>query len=231
IQNATQRLENTLMKEDHLGATVKLIGAKYNPETHRADIAFNVTPGPVVHVKIQGGHLWSWTRHRLLPIYQQNGLDPELIQEGRQNLVSYFQSKGYFDTKVTTDVQQQPNGETILYQITKGPRHKVSAVDVAGNDHLGDKDLKGHIKVSKARWFTHGKYSDKLVRESVSNLKRVYQAEGYSSVQITPQVTNRNGTIAVTSRANQGPQDVVEALRLDGKTVPKTQRAHTGLKL
>jgi outer membrane protein insertion porin family len=231
LQNATRYLENELMKQDHLAGEVKLIGANYDPETNRADVQFNVTTGPLVHVKVQGSHLWSRTRHRLLPLYQQVGLDPELIQEGRQNLISYFQSKGYFNTRVDSQVQQQPGGETVLYQITKGPRHKVSAVNIAGNQHISDKDLSSVLKVGKARFFSHGQYSEKLVRASVINLKRVYEANGFSSVQITPQVQNRNGNIAVTFQVNEGPQDIVEALRLQGNTVPESQLAPQGLKL
>jgi outer membrane protein insertion porin family len=231
LENATRYLENELMKQDHLAGQVKLIGANYDPETNRADVQFNVTTGPLVHVKVQGAHLWSWTRRKLVPLYQQVGLDPELIQEGRQNLISHFQSKGYFNVKVDTQVQKQANGETVLYQITKGPRHKVSDVNIAGNQHLSDKELSSVVKVRKARVFFRGLYSEKLVRTSVTNLQRVYEANGFSSVQITPQVQNRNGNVAITFRVNEGPQDIVEALHLEGITVPETQLAPQGLKL
>ena len=73
-------------------------------------------------VKVEGAHVWSWTKKKLLPIYEQLGVNQELIQEGRQNLISHLQSKGYFDAKVDVQVMQQPAGETILYQISKGPR-------------------------------------------------------------------------------------------------------------
>ncbi|HEX7959577.1 MAG TPA: POTRA domain-containing protein, partial [Terriglobales bacterium] len=231
LQNATQYLENDLMKRDHLAGEVKLIGANYDPQTNRADVHFNVTPGPLVHVKVEGAHLWSWTRRRLLPLYQQVGLDPELIQEGRQNLISHFQSKGFFEVKVTTQVQQQPNGQTVLYQITKGPRHKVKEVNIAGNQHISDEELRPVLKVSKARFFSRGQYSEKLVRTSVNNLRRVYQANGFSSVQVTPQVEDRNGNLAVTFRVDEGPQDIVETLRLEGNTVPEAQLAPQGLRL
>ncbi len=231
LQNAAQYLENALMKQGHLGGQVKLIGAAYDPATNRADINFNVKTGPVVHVQVQGAHIWSWTEHKLLPVYQQAGLDPELIQEGRQNLVSYLQSKGYFDAKVTADVQQQPSGETILYQITKGPRHKVSEVSIAGNQHLSGKELLSHVKVEKGHFFSHGQYSEHLVRTSVNNLKRLYQANGFSDVQITPQVANNNGNLVVTFRVNEGQQDIVEALHLNGNTVPEQKLAPHGLKV
>src|SRR5437764_14485268 len=124
-------------------------------------MSFNVQPGPLVHVNVQGAHLWPWTKKKLLPVYAQIGVNPELIQEGRQNLVSHFQSKGYFDTKVTANLQQRGDGETILYQIAKGPRHKVREVTVAGNQHIPAKELSSHLTVEKAHFFSHGKYSQK----------------------------------------------------------------------
>lgn len=233
LQNATQYLQNALIKQNHLDAKIKLISANYNPETNHADIAFNVKSGPVIHVKVEGAHVWSRTQKKLLPEYQQVGVDPEIIQEGRQNLVSYFQSKGYFNAKVNVSTQQQTKGETILYQIVKGPRNSVERVTIAGNQTLTDKDLMPHVAVKKEHIFYHGKYSENLVRTSVKNLQRVYQADGFSDVKVTPSVnTQPNGDVFVTFRVDEGECDVVEALRIDGNsTQPISRLAPKGLNL
>ena len=118
VQNATQYLESQLIKQDYLGTRVQLAGAEFDPETRRADVHFNVTPGPRAHVKIEGAHVWSWTQRKLIPMYQQAGLDPELLQEGRQNLISYFQSKGYFNVQVNIgDAVLRRDDQTILYKV------------------------------------------------------------------------------------------------------------------
>ena len=232
IQNATRYLESTLMKEDRLAARVKLIGADYDPASNRADVHFQVDEGPLAHVEVTGAHLWSWTKHRLLPVYQQNGLDPELIQEGRQALLSYMQAKGFFDAKVDTKIENQPAGERIVYQITKGPRHKVKDIKIAGNDHLDSKELMSHVEIDKAHLLGHGKYSEHLVRNSANNLKKFYQANGYSDVKVTPQVTQQNGNLVVTFRVDEGQQDIVEALHIEGNNgVPDSQLTTKGLKL
>ena len=231
VQNATLYLQNQLMKQGHLGGVVKLVGASYDPQTRKADVNFNVKTGPVVHVQLQGIHVWSWTKKKLLPVYQQVGLDPELIQEGRQNLLSYAQSKGYFDAKVTTRTQQGPKGETIFYDVVKGPRHKVTEVHIAGNQHLSDKELMGHVKVEEGHLFLHGKYSEKLMKESAKNLKGIYQANGFSSVTVTPQVTDKNSNLVVTFRVDEGPQDVVQTLELRGNTAPLWLLAPKGLEV
>jgi outer membrane protein insertion porin family len=125
------------------------MGAEYDPQTNRADIHFNVNTGSKVRAQVQGVHLWSWTKRNLLPVYQQAGVNTEIIQEGRQNLLSYVQKKGFFDAQVTADVQHQPNSETIIYRVSKGPRHKVTNVEVAGNHHLSNEDLLSRVTVNR----------------------------------------------------------------------------------
>jgi len=216
LQNATNHLQNSLMSQDHLDAKVKLISASYNASNNRADITFNVQAGPLVHVKLQDAHVWSWTKKKLLPVYQEVGIDPEIIQEGRKNLISHFQSKGYFDAKVNVTTQAQTDGQTILYEIAKGPRHRVKDVDIAGNQILKQDDLRSHVPVKKAHVFTHGSYSENLVHTSVKNLQRVYQANGFSDVKVTPEVHNEAGNITVTFRVAEGERDIVEAMHVEG---------------
>jgi outer membrane protein insertion porin family len=232
IQNATQYLESQLISHDYLGSRVQMAGAEYDPATHRADIQFEVTPGERAHVKVEGAHLWGRTQRKLLPIYQIAGLDPELIQESRENLISHFQSKGYFDVAVQSDVQPAPNGQTILFRVIKGARHKVKEVEILGNQGLSDDQLQGRVKVRKGRFFSHGAFSERLVKTSTDNLKRVCQAAGFSSVTVTPEVKRAGGNITVAFRVKEGPQDIVESLHVVGNTiVPVSTLAPQGLKI
>ena len=234
VQKATQYLESKLIDENYLGSRVKLANAEYDPQTNRADVLFDVTPGELAHVEIQGAHLWSWTRHRLLPMYEQAGLDPEIIQEGRQNLVSYFQSRGYFDVQVETRNEEEQKGRKILYRVTKGPRHRVEDVEIVGNHSLSDRLLRGYVKVDEAgffSFFSHGKFSDQRVRQSVDNLENAYQAEGFSSVKVVPDITKNGGNIVARFRIDEGPRDVVASLHLNGNhNVAEDKLAPGGLK-
>lgn len=232
VQNATTYLQNALMKEDHLDGKVKLLSANYIASTNHADITFSVVTGPFYHVKVEGAHVWSRTQKNLLPVYQEVGIDPELIQEGRTNLVSYFQSKGYFDAKVNVTTQTLPNGENIVYQIVKGPRHKVEGVAIAGNKTLDEDVLVPHLTVKKAHFLSHGKYSENLVRSSVKNLQNMYRASGFSDVKVTPEVHNQGGDVAVTFRVVEGERDIVAAMHLEGNdTQPISHLVPKGLNL
>jgi outer membrane protein insertion porin family len=228
LENAVDYLESHLQKENHLGAMVKLIGAEYNAETNRANIIFDVRSGPVVHAYVEGAHLWPWTRHKLLPVYQQNGLTPELIQEGRQNLLKRFRQKGFFDVQVTTDTTEGPEGVTILYKVEKGERKKIADVTFTGNEHLSAAELEEHVTVETAGFLSKGSYNE----SSIKSLQAFYQSKGFNQVRVTPQFNDKGGKVVVNFAITEGPQDTVQALRIEGNTsVPLNQSAPDGLRL
>jgi outer membrane protein insertion porin family len=232
LTNAAKFLQAKLAKQNLLSAQVKLEGAEYIRDTNRADIHFSIDPGSKTNVQITGAHLWSWSRNSLLPVYQGVGVDSEVVEEGTQALVSYYQSKGFFDVKVDTDYQKSASADTITYHITKEKKHKVASVSVTGNSKLPSSDLTSHLVVEKSHLFSPGKYSQALVRSSVKNLTAVYESNGYSSAHVTSSLLNRGGDIKVSFHIDEGPQDIVRSLRVDGAdTFPKSSWAPSGLKL
>lgn len=229
---ATQYLQTKLEKDGFLAAKVTLTGAEYVATRNQADIAFHVRPGPTVHVRIEGAHLWSWTKKSLLPIYQGVGMDQELVQEGRQALVSYYQAKSYFNVKVNSQIRAEHSSDTVTYQIAKGKKHKVVGVSLAGNSKMSDSKLTPLITVKKAQFFSHGNYSEKLVRDSTKNLQAAYQSAGFSDVKVNPSVTKTAGNVRVAFHIVEGPQDTVAALHIVGADkLPESQYAPKGLKL
>jgi outer membrane protein assembly factor BamA len=225
LQKATSHLESRLAKDHHLEAHVKLVGAAYHPETNRADITFNVRTGPVVNVTLQGVHPWPWTKHKLLPMYQQTGLEPDLIEEGRKNLQQYVESKGYFDATVEAQVLNDETGERVVYRVTKGQRKKIDGVAFTGNEHFKAEELKRHVTVKKANLFSKGKYDE----TSVKTLKAFYQAKGFNHVRVTPTFPTRDKSIIVTFAVVEGPQDTVESLDVNGNTLAIKELVPQGL--
>ena len=232
LNNAQRYLQKQLEKKGKLAAQVKLAGAAYTADTNRADIQFDVHEGSTIHVEVKGAHLWSWTRKSLLPVYQGVGVDPELVEEGRQSLASYFQAKGFFDVNVDSQFQKQDSVDTIVYVITKGKKHKVTDVSVAGNKLLKTDELTPLITVKKAHLFSPGNYSEQLVRASTKNLLALYQSEGFSSARVTSSVAHKDGNLAVAFHVVEGARDIVSSLKIDGAdTFPEAKFAPGGLKL
>lgn len=232
LTKARSRLESHLQKKGYLSAQVKLSGAEYNAQNNRSDIHFNADPGTKTKVEIVGTHLWPWTKKTLLPVYQGVGVDPETVQEGEQALSSYYQKKGYFDIKVSSNVSGDDKLKTVVYRVAKGKKHSVTGVHVTGAQQLKGDDLMAHVAVQKKHFLSHGQFSDQLVRASVKNLKGVYESQGFSSVQVTSNVVNNGGDIEVNFHVIEGPRDVVSSLSIQGaNTFPESQFAPKGLKV
>jgi len=232
LTNATRYLQRRLEKQGKLAAQIKLAGAAYTADTNRADIHFDVHAGPTIHVQVKGAHLWSWTRKSLLPVYQGVGVDPELVQEGRQALVSYFQGKGFFDVNVDAEFHNQSAAVTIVYTISKGKKHKVTGVSVAGNSQLKTPELMPLVTVKKSHLFSPGDYSEQLVRASAKNLTSLYESEGFSSARVTYTVSQKDGNRSVAFHVTEGPRDIVSSIKIEGAdTFPEAKFAPGGLKL
>jgi outer membrane protein insertion porin family len=232
LEKASSYLQARLGKQHYLAARVQLISALYNPQTNRADVTFNVTQGPSIAVKTEGAHVWGRTEKKLIPVYQENAVDPDLVEEGSRNLVSYFQGKGYFHVKVQSRIDQQGPGKVIVYQIEKDGKSKVSSIQFRGNQHLQKDELLPHVTVSKARFLSHGRYSDYLLHKSANNLEAVYRNAGYSQVKVTPTVAEQQRKLAITFQVDEGVRDVVGSLKIQGnKSLSETDFAPKGLNL
>jgi outer membrane protein assembly factor BamA len=232
IMRASGYLQGQLQKKGLLSAQVQLAGAEYHADTNRADIHFSANPGPETNVEIAGAHLWSWQKKNLLPIYQGVGVDDETVQEGRRALTSYFEGKGYFNVKVDAQVEKQQVDDKVVYRIAREKKHKVESIVVTGNQQLKSDQLTPHIAVQKEHLFSRGKFSQELVRKSVTNLKAVYKSEGFSNVQVVPSITNQGGDVNVSFAVTEGPRDSVESLKIEGAdTFPAAQYAPGGLKV
>jgi len=228
LQRAVDYLQGRLQGEDHLAAQVKLLGANYNSQTNRADITFEVQTGPIVHARVEGAHLWPWTKHKLLPIYQQNGLAPEMIQEGRQNLLKEFRQKGFFDVQVATETKVRPDGVTVFYRIMKGDRKKIQDVAFTGNEHFDKHELAQHVNVKTSRFLFKGSYDE----TSIKTLQAFYQSKGFNHMKVTPQFNTKDRSMIVTFAVSEAPQDTVESLRVAGNnSMPLDRIAPDGLRI
>ena len=232
VIRAQKYLQHRMESKDLLSAQVTLSGIQYNPATNQASIHFRINPGAPTHIRIQGAHLWSWTRKSLLPFYQGVGVDPETVQEGNQALVTYFQGKGYFNAAVQSQVLKGPKGVTVSYNITKGRKRKVSGITLTGNRHIHSSVLKPGIAVKKAHLFSRGMFSRKLVNESVANLTNIYQSDGFGSASVNSRVITHGKKIHVYFRISEGPQDIVNSLTIQGdRTFPESKFAPQGLQI
>lgn len=217
IQAAIELIRNNLAARNLLAQELSLKSANYDPKTNRADLLFHVTLGPKVTVQVQGAHLFKRTVKRLVPIYQENAYDSDLIAEGRRDLASYFQSKGYFDVQVTSDVQEAPDRVNVVFRIQRGKKHAVESISFTGNQEFDDAALRAAIVVRKKKLlFSRGRYSETLLRASVNKIVNIYKVMGFPDVQVTTKIQDVESKVAITFQISEGSRTTVRNFQITG---------------
>ena len=239
IKGATNLVRKELGKQRRPAARILVNPPNYHPDTNRADLAIYIDRGPEVDIRIAGARL-SWIpflsgrqKKKLIPIYDEASIDPDLVQEGRQNLLNYFQKKGYFEAQISTQFHRQ-NGKVLLtYLINKGRKHSLQDISFSGHHHFDSGQLIAQVAIKQKRLFTHGMFSEKLLQTSVKNLENYYKDNGYEDVKVTPEVVDREPHIYVTFNIAEGDRTIVNSLRVRGnKSVPlDTLRPRQGFSL
>jgi outer membrane protein insertion porin family len=225
IDSAIAIMKRDLSSQHHLASKVRFDQSHYHNDTNLADIILDAQPGPIVKVRVTGAKL-SWLpflharqMKQLIPIFSEGTVDPDLVEEGRRNLIDFFQSQGYFNVKVDTNFQNQSSDIDLVYTVDRESRHKVQTVGFRGNEHVEKDELIQQVAVKPHRFFlSRGKFSDKLLRQSVNSITAFYKDRGYDDIKVNTDVVDRERKIYLTFRIDEGPQTLVDNLTLEGNS-------------
>jgi outer membrane protein insertion porin family len=227
---ATSLVQRTLSQQHRLASKIQELPPQYHPDTNRVDVGFKVELGPTVVVHVAGARLALLSSlsnrqmKKLIPIYSEGAVDDDLVQEGQQNLISFFQQKGFFDVKVSTDLQRDPEQTRLTYQIDKGKKHKVDRISFRGNHELSEKDLLDQVEVKKGHLWSSGKFSEKLLKQSAKNLEALYHDRGFEGVKVASQAIDHEPKVDVLFTIEEGAQTLVDNVEVRGNNhMPKNE--------
>ena len=222
VSNSLQRLRKRFQKQQRVLAQVSIAEQTYHPESNAVDYTFQIDPGPMVVIYARGFHISRRVLKKEIPVYEENALDDDLLNEGQRNLLDYLQTRGHFDAKVEYRKENDPNTLRVIYEIDPGPVHKLVLVEITGNQKFLDTAaIRSRMQIQPAsRLLSHGRYSGALLRNDVAMLEALYRSNGFRQVQIATQVDdNYNGVnyrLAVHVRIQEGPQTLVGDVNIEG---------------
>jgi outer membrane protein insertion porin family len=190
VRGSLQRLRKKFQKENRALAQVSIAQQLYHPENNRVDFTFQLDPGPEVVIYALGFHISHGVLRREIPVYEENAVDDDLLNEGKRNLIDYLQTRGHFDAKVNILRESDPKTLRVIYQIDPGALHKLVLLDITGNKNFLDTaKLRSYLQIQQAsRFASHGRYSEALLKSDVATLEGLYRASGFRQVQIRTKV-------------------------------------------
>ena len=234
--NALERLRKQYQKQDRLLAQVSIADKSYRADANAVDYTLDIVPGPKVVILAQGFKIKRKVLRRNVPVFEENAVDEDLLNEGRRNLLNYLQTRGYFDAKIGMKKESRPsqNQLQIVYVIDPGFRRKLDAVQITGNHYFPSDELRSRMQVQPAtRFFPIGRYNEGLLTTDIRGLENLYRANGFQQIKITSKViedyNGHENEIAITLNLDEGPQTLVGSLQIVGNHTFSETQLHAGV--
>jgi outer membrane protein assembly complex protein YaeT len=219
VSRALQRLRSYFQKRQRLEAQVSVTDRKYHADSNTLDYVMRVDRGPKVEIAVEGTKIRRSVIKKYVPVFEENAVDDDLLNEGRRNLRDYLQGQGYFDATVdfTHQIIPQQDKQVVVFDIDKGERHKVVAVNIEGNHYFDSATIRERMQVAPSSILLyHGRFSPAMLRHDVQAIHDLYQANGFEQVQVEPEVIDRGGEMTVVMHVKEGEQTRVEKLTVSG---------------
>ena len=223
VSNALDRLRKKYQKQNRLLAQVSISRKSYREEANAVDYTFDIVPGPKVQVATEGFRIRRGVLKQNVPIFEENAVDEDLLNEGRRNLLNYLQTRGYFDARVGIKQRSDDarNELQIVYAIDPGARHRLARIEVTGNKYFLTEKIRSRMQVRPAERFeSRGRYSQGLLSNDIHGIEDLYRANGFQQIKITSNVVDnydgRKNDLALNISVDEGPQTLVGAFHMEG---------------
>jgi outer membrane protein insertion porin family len=223
VARALERLRKNYQKKQRLEAQVALVDRVYHPDTNRVDYVFYIERGATVDIRLEGASLRKGLLKKYIPVYEENAVDDDLLNEGRRNLRDYFQTKGYFDVDIDFYQQTKDAHRNIIYDVNKGEQHKLVDVDVEGNRYFSTAVIRELLTIKPAGFLLrHGLFSQAMLGRDVDSIKNLYRNNGFRNIAVNTNVQDNykgeKGDIRVVIHIEEGPQTLVSSLTIEGNS-------------
>lgn len=221
-QGGISRIRRHYQRRNFMMARVRLLDLDFLPELNEVRPLVEVQPGSRVEIAVEGAKLSGGKRQQLIPIFEEQSVDRDLLVEGSRNIEEYFQTKGYFNTAVTfEDVETSDDRQRIVFQVDTGDRKRLASVEIEGNDFFSDSDILERLYVMPASFqFRRGRLSEGYIRHDLDTIRNLYLTNGFRDVTVSYDIEDpyqeNEGQMGLKFTIDEGPQVFVGSLQLTG---------------
>jgi outer membrane protein insertion porin family len=144
-------------------------------------------------------------------------IDKSLIDRGTRSIELAYAEKGHFAASVTYDAKTLDEKQELIYQITEGPRVRVTELRYEGNQVYDDDRLASQIGQESYLWPFIAGYMDRTQLDiDVAAIRKYYQDRGYLNAQVGRRIdlSPRQNRAIVTFEVNEGLQHTVRDVQV-----------------
>ena len=139
----------------YLSTRISRLDPELNPQTATANVGFMIEEGPLFRF----GRI-DFTGSRAIPeeqlrstvtVYPNEAYQPERLRNSVEKLEEFYWSLGYNDVNIQYSAQrnQERREVDIQFKIDEQQQGVVERVEVDGNSEVGEKFIRGHLKIKE----------------------------------------------------------------------------------
>lgn len=203
-------------------------------------LIFNLKEKPtIVSIDFQGNKEFNTEKlQEKITITSGAIANPPLISDNVKNIVSFYQSEGYWHANVIPVIREiSEDAVALTFQVDEGKKVSVKKISIEGNEVLSDRKIK-KVMMTKKRWLFSfitgsGIYSKDVLSVDVERIRELYNSKGYIYVIISePEVTlNLEKTkIFIDIKISEGDQYRTGDVKFAGNTVFESNELFKDLK-
>lgn len=151
-----------------------------------------------------------------------DALDLFTIEDATRKIQELYHDHGFPKAHVSVLEGLKPGERDVVFYINEGPREKIAAIEVVGNDpHLAQDARLLTLFESKAKlsnWIIGGDYIPSKVESDMAKLIGYYRNLGYFQATVGRQIDYDDSGHWVTLRfiVNEGPRYRITSMRVEG---------------
>lgn len=154
-------------------------------------LKINVTEAPMVsQVTVEGNdEISTDDLKKEIKLKERSPYDESLIGADVQRLLTIYQRKGFFGTKINpAKIDLENNRVNVVYEITEGHPTYISDIKFKGNEHFSSRTLRGEILSREHAWWRFmtqfDVFDEDRIKYDQQLLRQFYLRNGYVDANV-----------------------------------------------
>src|SRR6266850_2229635 len=197
----------------------------YQKAMNTVDIDIMVEPGQFTLVEARGFKISKKRLRELVPVFEEGAVDPDLVEEGRTQILKHMQQEGYFDAVVESETITAPldNAIQINYSIQPSMKHEILSVQIVGNQHFTTDEIRRRMKVRKGELLNPSVFSTEALNEDVRTIEAMYRNAGFEGTKVNGKYAEVDHAINITIEIQEGKQLPIDFVTILGNSAISEQ--------
>lgn len=120
----------------------------------------------------------------VLPFKEDDFYNQSKVKEGAVKIKAFYDEKGYFLAKVSTEENKEEKGMMIIYYVEEGRRMWIDKINIIGAKAISEDEIKGQMETKQAAFLVGGKYEEKKFREDLNKIVNYCKEKGFANAKV-----------------------------------------------